>query len=60
MIAAVIGFLATRIEWRERLDFDVLGVGWLLMNVPGLALSGFALMFAAVAVYCLVRSYFSS
>ena len=53
------GFIAWRIPWRARVDFDVLGIGWLLMNVPGLAVSALAFLFAVLTLYCVGRMFLS-
>jgi hypothetical protein len=46
--------------WVPQADFDILGVLWLLTNLPRLFLSGFALLCLVPAGYCLRRVWRSS
>jgi hypothetical protein len=39
-----------------RVDFDILGVLWLLQNVAPLAMVAMTFVSAGVAIYCWVRS----
>lgn len=48
---ALVVYLAT-LEWIPRLPFDVLGIAWLLMNLPLLAGWVVAALLIGVAVYC--------
>ena len=51
---AVIWVLRT--SWTPQADFDVLGIMWLLMNLPKLMAFVLALLFAFIGVYLLVKA----
>jgi hypothetical protein len=44
------------VPWADRIDFDVAGILWLLMNIPKLSAWLVAGVFGAVAVYFFVRA----
>lgn len=49
IVSAIVYFL---FPWHARLDFDVLGVAWVLMNLPKLAAGGmFLLAVTGAAIY---------
>jgi hypothetical protein len=64
LIAAIIctafslglGYWCTRIRWASRIDFDVVGLLWLMQNVVPVSLIIVTLGFAGAAIYCWVRA----
>jgi hypothetical protein len=54
--AGVILLLASGLPWQPHLDFDVVGILWLLQNVPKLAALLSALPFIAGGLYCFGRA----
>ena len=44
-------------EWVPQADFDVLGILWLLSNLPKLFAGAMALLFLCLAVFCLVFAW---
>jgi hypothetical protein len=55
-LTMLMGYGCTRIRWAPRLDFDVIGVLWLLQNIAPLMLAATTLFFAGVAIYCWIQS----
>lgn len=48
--------LAARRGWQEAADFDIIGFLWLLTNLPTLFAWAMTLLFAVLAVTCLLRA----
>lgn len=58
LLAATLGWKVSSLEWRPRIDFDVIGVLWLVANLPQLVAWAFFLGSVAVAllsIYLIVR-----
>lgn len=47
LLAGIVGWKVSSLEWQPQAPFDVLGVLWLLSNIPGLVLWG---VFAGLAI----------
>jgi hypothetical protein len=61
---AVLAILSTigalRARWAATVDFDVVGVFWLIRNVGPVALWAFAILFTVFALYCGVKAWATS
>ena len=50
-LAGVVGWWLRSIEWHPQAPFDVLGVLWILMNIPALILWGVFLGLLVLALF---------
>src|SRR5688572_6548938 len=55
-LGAVLVMFMKDVPLAERIDFDVAGILWLMMNIPKLSAWLVAGVFAALAIYCFVRA----
>ena len=55
LATAAAGSFAMRLAWQPRTDFDILGVLFLMQNLPKLIVSAAALGCAATAAGCFVK-----
>ena len=54
ILASVLAIYALRVGWAEQTAFDIIGVLWLMQNLPILFAWAMVFIFAALAIYCLL------
>jgi hypothetical protein len=45
-----------RLPWASRVDFDIIGILWLMQNIPQLMLVSITFLFGLTATYCWKRA----
>ena len=53
LISAVAIYFAASLDWQKQADFDVLGILWLMQNLPRLFAIGMAILMVGLTLYCL-------
>ena len=54
ILASILAIYAFRVGWAKQTGFDIIGVLWLMQNLPLLFAWGMVFIFAALAGYCLL------
>lgn len=58
-VGAVISLLLFDLKWVPRADFDILGIGWLFMNIVPLGIIAVVILCFGAAVYFWIRSFWT-
>lgn len=60
LLSGLCAIVGLRAKWASTVDFDIVGVFWLIRNVGPIAVWILALLFAGFAGYFLIRAWASS
>jgi hypothetical protein len=55
-LAVVPGYYAVTLRWAPHADFDIVGILWLMQNMPRLLACLLTSVFGAAAIYCAARA----